>query len=81
MAFKYKDSILTELIRHGVMPRGDTLPETVHDYVNDLYLYEIRALRRKMRAGKIPKHDYANHIKQLRHRYPVLSLPIRYWTE
>lgn len=81
MAFKYRDSVLAELARHGIMPREDTPPELAHDYVNDLYLYEIRALRRKMRAGQIPKHDYANHVKQLRSRYPVLSLPIRYWIE
>jgi hypothetical protein len=34
-----------------------------------------------MRAGKIAKHDYANHVKHLRNRYTVLSLPVRYWTE
>jgi hypothetical protein len=81
MTFKYRDSVLAELARHGVEPREDTPPELVHDYVNDLYLYEIRMLRRRMRAGQIAKHDYANHVKQLRNRYTVLSLPIRYWTE
>ena len=81
MAFKYRDSVLIELTRHGVEPREDTPPELVHDFVNDLYVYEIRALRRKQRAGQIPRQDYANHVKALRSRYPILSLPIKYWAE
>jgi len=81
MAFKYRNSVLAELARHGVEPREDTPPELVHDFVNDLYVYEIRALRRKQRAGQIPKIDYADHVKELRRRYPILSLPIQYWTE
>jgi hypothetical protein len=81
MAFKYRDSVLDELARHGVKPLEGTPPEFIRDYINDLYVYEIRALRRKMRAGQIPKHDYARHVKKLRSRYPVLSLPILYWIE
>ena len=81
MGFKYRDSVLAELARHGVMPRDDTPPELIHEYVNGLYVYEIRALRRKQRAGLIQMRDYASHVKELRDRYPILSLPIRHWTE
>ena len=81
MAFKYRDSVLVELARHGVKPCDDTPPELVHELINDLYVYEIRALRERQRAGLIPMHDYANHVKQLRNRYPILSLPLRHWTE
>jgi hypothetical protein len=81
MAFKYRDSVLAELARHGVKPGDDTPPELVHEYVNDLYVYEIRALRKKQRAGLIAMRDYANHVKELRSRYPILSLPVRHWTE
>jgi hypothetical protein len=34
-----------------------------------------------MLAGKIKKKDYANTVEALRKRYPVLSLPARFWTE
>jgi hypothetical protein len=81
MTFKYKEPVLAALARHGVRPGDDTPPDLVHDFVNDLYVYEIRALKRKQRAGLIPIRDYADHVKQLRSRYPILSLPVRYWTE
>ena len=81
MGFKYRDTVRAELARHGVKPDEDTPPELVHEYANSLYVYEIRALRKKQRAGLIPMREYANHVKELRERYPILSLPIRHWTE
>ena len=79
--FKYRDSVLRELARHGVIPRKHTPPEQVRDFVNDLYLIEIRSLRKQLRAGVIAKKDYAGRVEKLRNRYPILSLPIHYWTE
>ena len=81
MEYKYRDSVLDELSRHGIIPRSDTPPELVHEFVNDLYVHEIRRLREQMRAGLIRKDDYANRIDELRKRYPVLSLPVGYWIE
>lgn len=73
--------MLSELSRHGLKPGGQTPPEFAREFVNDLYLYEIRALRKRMRAGLIPKGDYAKLVEELRKRYPILSLPIAVWTE
>ena len=73
--------MLEELARHGIIPLDDTPPELVHDFVNDLYLLEIRALRKQMRASLILRADYANRVNELRKRYPVLSLPVGYWIE
>jgi hypothetical protein len=81
MGFKYRSVVLEELARHGVAPREDTPPELVNDFVNDLYRYEIRALRKQMREGKIRKQDYSQRVSDLRKRYPVLSLPVRYWID
>jgi hypothetical protein len=81
MEFNYRESVLEELVRHGVVPHNDTPPELIHEFVNDLYLLEIRALRKQLRAGLIAKSDYANRVDGLRKRYPVLSLPVRYWIE
>ncbi len=80
MEHKYRESVLSELSRHGIAPNSETPPDVVHDFVNDLYRYEIRALREKMRSGLIPKNRYASRVEELRKRYPVLSLPKDYWT-
>jgi hypothetical protein len=81
MSIKYRPSVLEQLARHGITPNQDTPPETVHDLVNSLYLIEIRALRDKRKAGLIPAGDYPRKVAELRDRYPVLSLPLRFWTE
>ena len=81
MVFKYRESVLQELARHGIVPRDDTPPGLIHEFVNDLYLIEIRALRHRLRDGLIAIEDYAMHVEALRKRYPVLSLPVRFWVE
>ena len=77
----YKATVLSELARHGIKPDGHATPEFIHAYLNDLYRYEIRRLKEQMKAGLIPKTDYSAHVTRLRERYPLLSLPIRFWTE
>jgi hypothetical protein len=79
MKFTYRETVLKELARHGIVPRDDTPPEFVHQFVTDLHLFEIRRLRERMRAGKIRKADYATTVEALRRRYPILSLPVRLW--
>jgi hypothetical protein len=81
MAFKYRESVLIELARHGTVPHADTPPELIRDFINDLYVYEIRALKAKLIAGQFPKSEYAGRVAELRRRYPLLSLPVKHWTE
>jgi hypothetical protein len=81
MTFKYRESVLAELGRHGVVPRPETPPDFVRDYIADLYVYEIRALKARLKAGRFPRSAYAGHVEQLRRRYPILSLPVRHWLE
>ena len=81
MSFKYRQSVLAELARHGVLPFDDTPPELIREHINDLYVYEIRSLKAKVLAGEIPKQEYAAHVERLRNRYPILALPIRHWRE
>jgi hypothetical protein len=80
VVIKYRQSIIEALSRHGVRPGPSTPPALVREFVNDLYLLEIRKLRDRMRSGLIPKQDYAALVAALRERYPVLSLPIHRWT-
>jgi hypothetical protein len=73
--------VLHQLAVHGVAPRPDTPPQIVREFINDLYVYEIRRLKARLRAGEFPMSEYANRVDQLRRRYPVLSLPLEYWTD
>ena len=81
MAFKYRERVLVELARHGVAPRPNTPPELIHEFINDLYVYEIRALKARLKAGQFPRGEYAGRVTELRRRYPILSLPLQQWTE
>ena len=81
MGFKYRETVLVELARHGVVPRMDTPPQFVCDYLFALYSYEIRALKKRFKAGLIPQAEYRNHVEALRRRYPILSLDVRHWVE
>jgi hypothetical protein len=80
VVFKYKTAVLDALSRHGVRPGPETPPALAREFVNDLYIFEIRKLRGRMRAGSIPKDGYAALVAGLRDRYAVLSLPIHLWT-
>jgi hypothetical protein len=79
--FRYRETVLRELARHGIIPRDDTPPELAHQFVTDLHLFEIRRLKKQMLAGEIPKDEYAKTVEALRKRYPILSLPVRFWIE
>jgi hypothetical protein len=81
MAYKYREMVLDELLRHGVIPRDDTPPELIHQFINDLYVYEIRVLRGRLKEGAVAMRDYTTQVEALRIRYPVLSLPVRFWLE
>lgn len=81
MEFQYRQSVLDHLARHGIIPLSKTPPEVIHEFVNDLYRIEIRALKQRMLSGEILKGDYSKRVDDLRKRYPILALPIRYWVE
>lgn len=78
--YQYHPEILEELARHGLQPLPTSSPQQLRDAVRDLYKYEIRRLREDLLAHRIPKADYAQRVIQLRSRYPVLSIPLRFWT-
>lgn len=81
MAYKYREMVRDELLRHGVIPRDDTPPELIHQFINDLYVYEIRALRNRLKEGQVAMRDYATRVEALRSRYPILSLSVRFWLD
>jgi hypothetical protein len=73
--------VLEQLWRHGVHPRPATPPERVHEYISDLYRYELRRLRAARVRGEIPKAGYYERIVELRRRYPLVSVKAHLWVE
>jgi hypothetical protein len=79
--YSYHPWVLEALAAHGVRPRASTAPELVHEFVSDLYRYELRRLRSALLAGAFPKPEYYGRVVALRGRYPLLSLKPRQWVE
>lgn len=81
MTYRYRAEILAQLAAHGVQPRPTTPPERVHEFVNDLYRYELRRLRDRLVRREIPKQSYYDRVVEIRLRYPVLALKPWQWVE
>ena len=81
MRYRYRPVVLQQLLEHGVRPRPDTPPQLVHDFVNDLYRYELRRLRDALVRGAIPKAGYYDRVVELRRKYPLVSLKAHLWLE
>ena len=81
MTYRYRQDVLDFLWRHGVQPTPATRPELVHEYVGDLYRFEIRRLRNRLVRKEIPKEGYADRVVELRRKYPLISLKPRQWLE
>jgi hypothetical protein len=80
MIYVYGPRVLEELARHGLKPQPTTSPQRLRDAVRDLYKYEIRRLKSELLAHRFRRQDYAGRVVELRRRYPLLSLPVEYWT-
>jgi hypothetical protein len=79
ITYRYKDEILAQIAGHGVRPTPDTPPEKVHEFVNDLYRYELRRLRDRLLRREIAKPDYHDLVVAIRQRYPALALKPWQW--
>ncbi len=79
--YRYRADVLEQLWRHGVQPTAGTRPELVHEFVTDLYRYELRRLRDRLVRGEIPKAGYYDRVVELRIKYPLVSLKAHEWVE
>jgi hypothetical protein len=77
--YRYKEEILAQIADHGLRPTPETPPEKVHEFVNDLYRYELRRLRDRLVRREIAKADYYNLVVEIRRRYPALALKAWQW--
>jgi hypothetical protein len=66
---------------HGLeIGAGDT-PRSLRERLNDVYVEEVKALKKRRVAGEIAPRDYAAAVQGLRDRYPLLGLPLSMWEE
>lgn len=75
----WQPEMFDALARLGVVPRDDTTPEFVREYLNDLYRYELRRLRGWLHEGRVQKPDYVPHVLELRRKYWMLSVRVDRW--
>jgi hypothetical protein len=80
-AYRYRREVLEALWRHGVQPTPNTRPELVHEFVSDLYRFELRRLRDRLVRREIQKQGYADRVIELRRKYPLISLKPWEWVE
>jgi hypothetical protein len=72
--FRYRADVIEQLSRHGIRPMSSTRPEVVHEFVSDLYRFELRRLRDRLVRKEIPKVGYYDRVVELRRKYPLVSL-------
>jgi hypothetical protein len=74
VTWRYRTDVIEQLWLHGVHPHATTRPELVHEFVSDLYRYELRRLRNQLVSREIPKAGYYDRVVALRRKYPLVSL-------
>lgn len=79
--YRYRAEVLAQLWLHGVQPASTTPPELVHEFVSDLYRYELRRLRDRLVRREIPKAGYSDRVVALRRKYPLISIKPSQWIE
>ena len=79
--FRYRLEVLEQLLHHGVRPTASTRPGLVHEFVSDLYRFELRRLRDRLVRKEIPKAGYYDRVVDLRRKYPLVSLKPHEWLE
>ena len=79
MRYVYHAHVLKALEGHGLQPTASTPPQLVKDHITNLYLYELRRLRKRLMRKEFPKHEYASLVENLRQRYPLMSLASNRW--
>jgi hypothetical protein len=78
-AWRYPPEFLDALEGFGLRPETSTPPSVVRDALNDLYRFELRRMRDRLRGGAIAKGDYLDLVIALRKTYWLLTLPLPAW--
>jgi hypothetical protein len=79
VTYRYREDVLAELPKYGVQPTPETRPDLVHEFVSDLYRFELRRLRDRLMRQEFPKKEYYGRVVELRRKYRVISLRPGEW--
>jgi hypothetical protein len=79
--YTYHPKVSEDLGRFGLRPRPTTPPALAKEFVNDLYRYELRTLRARLVARKIPRQSYSDRVVELRKKYFLLSIRLDLWAK
>ena len=79
--YRYRADILEGLLRYGIRPTPSTPPTLVHEFLSDLYRFELRRLRDRLVRREIPREGYFDRVVELRRKYPLVSLKPQFWVE
>ena len=75
----YPPELLGALPAFGLLPQATTPPRFTRDALSDLYRFEIRRLRERLRAGEVQRADYQDLVVALRKKYWPLTLTPEAW--
>jgi hypothetical protein len=75
----YPEELGEVLLTLGLRPRPSTPPQVVRAALNDLYRFELRRMRDRLRAGAMEKSAYLERVVSLRRKYWPLTLPLPAW--
>ena len=75
----YPPELLAALATLGFAPTEATPPAFAREAVDELYKYELRRLRDRLRHGEVVRPDYLAHVIALRKKYWILTLPLAAW--
>jgi hypothetical protein len=82
--YRYRPDILAALVAHGVEPTPATPPAKVRELVSDLYRFQIRDLKLRLKElervlGPQPMDAYRQQVLALKARYGVLRREAQDW--
>ena len=75
----YPRELMEALASFGLAPTAHTPPVVVRDALNDLYRYELRRMRDRLRASEMDKPAYLDRVIALRKKYWPLTLQLPAW--
>ena len=83
---RFREDVKAELARFGVVPGPKSDPARLRDFLNALYVFEIREQKLRRQEfervlGPQPLDAYSDGVQALKRKYALLQLPPRLWLE
>jgi len=78
---RLRPAVLEALAGLGIDAVAGETAERLRERLNERYLEEVRALKRRQQAGEIPLREYAGRVQALEERFTLLGLPVALWSE